>query len=205
LAWSWARGRCWHFDYEVSGICFDGTRSYGPGVFDILHRSAKRARAIRQLKGLGSEADTDTSIGVHINTCSPLPWINGQLLSVFKTKCHRIVGDGADYGIENIVAPDKVRHESCCRALVNLLWCSELVDPSFVKDGDPVTHSHRFVLIVCDVDGRYTTGLMQSSKRSTRFFAELGVQVRKWLIEQQQSRAYDQRSRKSDPLLLSAG
>src|SRR6476661_7435335 len=47
---------------------------------------------------------------------------------------------------------DEVGDEHTCRPIVDLLGCSDLLDPADVHDSDAIRHRHRFELIVRDID-----------------------------------------------------
>jgi hypothetical protein len=55
-------------------------------------------------------------------------------------------------------------------------------------DHDPVAHGHRLDLIVRDVDRRRSEPAMQREDLSTHLHAELRVEIREWLVEQEDRR-----------------
>jgi hypothetical protein len=59
-----------------------------------------------------------------------------------------------------------------------------LRDPPAIEDGDPVGHHHRFLAVVCDVDGRDAELRLQRLDLVAHVLADARVQVGEGLIKQ---------------------
>ena len=89
--------------------------------------------------------------------------INPKLGAICQPDQNRVVGHISDGRFQYVIPADEVGDELCGGALVNIFWNSDLVDLSAIQYSDAVAHRHRLVLVVRDVDGRYTHRLMQQS------------------------------------------
>ncbi len=130
--------------------------------------------------------------------------IDGQFVSVVEANNRRVFGHAQRCGFQYVVAADEVRYKASCRTFVNLLGRRDLMDPARVENRNTIAHSHGLGLIVSDVDRRHAPGIVDGAQSGPCFFPEFRIQIRKRLIEQQQIRPDDQRSRERDALLLSA-
>jgi hypothetical protein len=100
--------------------------------------------------------------------------------------------------------PQKLADEGRGRALMNLVWRPDLLDPSCIQDGNPVGEVERLRLVVRDED----RGDLQFSLQCTKPFAQLGthlgVERPERLVEQQHPRIDRQGTGKSGALTLAA-
>src|SRR5207248_7324694 len=69
---------------------------------------------------------------------------------------------------------------------------------------DPVRERERFVLVVRDVDERHPEALLERAELPPQRLAQLRVEVRERLVEEEDLRLDDERARHGDALLLSA-
>ena len=74
-----------------------------------------------------------------------------------------------------------------------------------VHEHDPFAKRHRFYLIVRDVDDRGCEPPMQPGDFGPHLHAELGIEVRKRLVKEENFRLANDRSPQRDTLPLSAG
>ena len=88
---------------------------------------------------------------------------------------------------------------------VDLLRRSDLLDQAFAHHGDPVAHGERLVLVVGDEDERDPDLALDPLELELHRLAELEVERREGLVEQERARHVDQRPRQRHPLLLPAG
>ena len=79
-----------------------------------------------------------------------------------------------------------------------------LRDRCVVHDDDPVGHRQRFLLVVGDVHDTQAELLLELADLAAHATAELGVEIRERLVEQQNARLEHQRARHRDALLLAA-
>ncbi|CAG9264343.1 hypothetical protein PCAR4_60081 [Paraburkholderia caribensis] len=105
---------------------------------------------------------------------------------------------------QRIRAAEKRRRERRSGALVCIERRAQLRDAPFVQHGDAIAHRHRFDLIVRDEDRRDAEALLDRAQFDMHFFAQLRVEIRHRLVEQQQFGAHRQRPRNRDALALAA-
>ncbi len=70
---------------------------------------------------------------------------------------------------------------------------------------DVVCKSGGVLAIMCDVDHRQSEGVMQPGEFRSQLCAKIGIETREGLVQQQNTRRANDRSRESNTLLLSAG
>jgi hypothetical protein len=80
-----------------------------------------------------------------------------------------------------------------------------LFDPALVHHDDQVGRRHRFHMVMRDIDGGEFVPRMQPPDLAAHLVAEIGVEVRQRLVEQQRGRLHDKRARECHALLLTAG
>src|SRR5215216_2750059 len=100
---------------------------------------------------------------------------------------------------------DEGGHEGVGRVVVDLDRLAELAHPAVVHDRDPVAQAHGLGLVVGHVDGGRPDPLLEALELVAGAGAQLGVQVRQRLVEQEDVRLADQRPGQGDPLALPAG
>ena len=91
------------------------------------------------------------------------------------------------------------------RAVVELERRADLLDPAVLHDHDPVAERHRLDLVVRDVDGRRLEPLVQALELDAHLHAQLGVEVRERLVEEEHLRLAHDRAADRDALPLAAG
>ena len=101
--------------------------------------------------------------------------------------------------------PDERRDERVDRVLVDFLRRPDLAHPAVVHDRDPVTQPHRFHLVVRDVHRGALNLALKPFELVAGGVAELGIEVREGLVEEEHLRVPDQRPAQGDALPLPAG
>ena len=99
----------------------------------------------------------------------------------------------------------KRRDEGVGGVVVDLRRRSDLPHRAEVHDDDAVAHGHRLDLVVRDVDRGRADALLELLELLARRRAQLGVEVRQRLVEQEDGRLADDRARERDSLALAAG
>src|SRR4029450_8409549 len=89
-------------------------------------------------------------------------------------------------------ATHELSGEQRARGSVEVLWASFLLDRAAVEQEDAVGERHCFDLVVGKVECRETEVADQRPQPGTRLVAQLRVEVREWLIEQDDRRLVDQ-------------
>ncbi len=88
---------------------------------------------------------------------------------------------------------------------VDLLRAAKLLDAALIHHDDTIGGGHRLGLIMGDVDCGEAVFVMQAAQFEAHLFTQRGVEIGERFVKQQRFRLYDQRARKSRPLLLAAG
>ena len=102
-------------------------------------------------------------------------------------------------------AAEKRRDERVGRLAIEIERAAHLHDGAVSEHRDPARERHRFRLIVRHVDHRRTELVVQTFQLGARLQSKLRVEVRQRFIHQIHGGAADDRARKRDALLLSAG
>jgi hypothetical protein len=105
---------------------------------------------------------------------------------------------------QEVRAPDEAGHEAITRALVQIALGADLLDGAGRHHHEAVGHRERLVLVVRDHHGRQAERALELADLDTDFLAQLRVEVRQRLVEQERIGLDDQRPRQRDPLLLAA-
>ena len=118
--------------------------------------------------------------------------------------------DPAGHGVEHPSAHEAERadergDEAGTRRVVDLERRAHLLDPALVHHHDPVRHRQGFLLVVGDVDRGDAERLLQRADLLAQRDADLGVQGRQGLVEQQHLRLDRERPGQGHALLLAAG
>ena len=87
---------------------------------------------------------------------------------------------------------------------VDLCGGADLLDPTEVEDRDVVAHRERFVLIVGHVDERDADLDLDPLELDLHLLPQLQVERAERLVEQEDPRSVDERTRERDPLTLPA-
>jgi hypothetical protein len=116
------------------------------------------------------------------------------------------VASGAgDLACENIRGSKKARHEEIRRPLVELDWRTNLLHDAIVHHGDPIADGIRFLLIMRDEDGRNSEALLEFAKLAANLDAQLRIEIRQGLVEEQHLGSNRDYPREGNTLLLAAG
>ena len=107
--------------------------------------------------------------------------------------------------IEPVVAAHELGGEQRRGVVVQRRRRALLLDDAVVEQQDAVGDRHRLGLVVRDVQRGQSERDDQLAQPGARFLAQLGVEVRQRLVEQDDRRVVDQRARDRDALLLAAG
>ena len=83
---------------------------------------------------------------------------------------------------------DEAGDEEIVGIVVKLEWRADLFDHTVAQDDDAVGQRHRFDLIVGDVDHRGVEFAMQPRQLDTHVYAQLGIEIGKRLVEQEDLR-----------------
>ena len=112
--------------------------------------------------------------------------------------CRRVAG-------MRLVRADEGGDESVGRPAVDLDRRAGLADLALAHDDDEVGHGHRLALVVGDDDGGDAEPLLQLAELDLHRLAQLGVERRQRLVEEEQPRRQRQRPGDRDALALAAG
>ena len=114
-------------------------------------------------------------------------------------------GHGAiNLALKKISQADEIGDKLFSRRLVDFYGRALLNDPALIHDRHGIGHGQRFQLIVGDVKSRDAQPLDQFAKLEAGFLAQLCIQVAERLVEQQDTRFFDDRARQGETLLLPA-
>ncbi len=87
---------------------------------------------------------------------------------------------------------------------VDLAGTGDLLEMPGAQQGDPVGQRHGLFLVVRDENKSDSDFALQGFQFGLHLPAQVGVEGRKWFVEQQHARAIDQSAGQGDALLLSA-
>ena len=99
---------------------------------------------------------------------------------------------------------DEVGDPARVRPLVDVGRRRHLHQPAAIHHADAVGDRHRFALVVGDDDEGEAEPALQLHQFELRLAAQLLVERRHRLVEQQYARAFDERARQRDALALAA-
>ena len=100
---------------------------------------------------------------------------------------------------------DEAGHEEVAGVLVELPRCGELLQKAALEYGDPVAERHRLGLVVGDVDRGDAEPLLQPGDLGAHLSAELRVEVRQRLVEEERVGVAHDRATHRHPLALTTG
>ena len=112
------------------------------------------------------------------------------------------VGHG---GVQQVQVADERGHEGGGRLVVDLERGAHLLDAAALHDHDPVGQGQGLLLVVGDIDGGDPRGLLDGPDLGAQALADLGVQGRQGLVQEQHPRPHRQGPGQGGPLLLAAG
>ena len=115
--------------------------------------------------------------------------------------------DLLDAGLEEVHlrAADEAGDEPVGRVVVELERRADLLDRAGVQHDDLVGHGHRLDLVVGDVDHRVAEVAVQLGDLDAHLHAQLGIEVRQRLVEQEDPRLAHDGAADGDALALAAG
>ena len=113
--------------------------------------------------------------------------------------------DGLDRPLEAVVRADELGHEPGLRLEVDVGLRPDLLDAARVHHDDPVGDRERLGLVVGDVHGGLAGPPLEVEDRVLQRVAEVPVERRQGLVEQQDPRVRGEDAGQGDPLLLAAG
>ena len=105
---------------------------------------------------------------------------------------------------DQVHVADEIRDPARIRLLVDFRRGRDLDEASAVHHADAVGDRHRLLLVVGDDDEREPEPFLEMHQLELRLLAQLLVERRQRLVEQQHARALDQRARERDALALAA-
>ena len=79
--------------------------------------------------------------------------------------------------VEDVGMSDKGRNKKVCRPLIQIFRPSDMLDVAFIHNRNPIGNSHRFFLIVRDIDSRNTDFVLKFFYCRAHFHTELCVKV----------------------------
>ncbi len=161
----------------------------------VRHRAAAR-----QLDLFGADRDADEALADRLARLrdrdgSGVPCRNHQAARLARF----------DLSLENIDVADELGDPARSGRLVELPRRRDLLETARVHHADPVGHRHRLFLIVGDDDEGHAEAALQLHQFELGALAQLLVERRQRLVEQQHLRAPRQRARQRHALLLAAG
>src|SRR5262250_1592810 len=107
--------------------------------------------------------------------------------------------------LEKVRLADEVGDEPIGRTLVEVLWRSELDDPTVAHDDDAIRHGQRLFLVVRDVDHRELELPLDVLDLELHLLAELLVERAERLVHEQDRWTVGERARERHALLLATG
>ena len=110
-----------------------------------------------------------------------------------------------DLGLDEIRVADEIGDEAVDRPLIDVERRAQLLDLALAHDRDPVAHGERLFLVVGHEDEGDAGAPLQVLELAAHLLAELEVEGRERLVQQQHLGMIGQRARQGDPLLLPAG
>ena len=113
--------------------------------------------------------------------------------------------EARDGSRQPVVGADELGHEPRLRVQVDVGLGADLLDPAGVHDDDPVGDRERLGLVVGDVDRGLAGPPLEVEDRVLERVAQVPVERRQRLVEQQHARVGRQDAGQRDPLLLPAG
>jgi hypothetical protein len=102
-------------------------------------------------------------------------------------------------------AGEEARDEGVCRIAVDVHRRTDLHHLAVLHDADALPHGHRLDLVVGDMDDRGAHRAVQFDKFGSHCGAQLGVEVRQRLVQQERLRLPHERAAERNPLTLAAG
>ena len=104
----------------------------------------------------------------------------------------------------NVLRPTKPGDEAVGRALIEVALAADLADLAVGHDDEPVGDGERLFLVVRHHDGGEAELALQLADLDPHLLAQLGVEVRQRLVEEEHVRPDRERAGEGDALLLAA-
>src|SRR5262249_29969770 len=120
--------------------------------------------------------------------------------------CVEVAADaiaGLQNRIDQVVVAKEAGDVFAERAVIDLVWRAKLDDSSSVYHADPVRHRYRLLLVVGDEEESGLDLPLQALQEALHLPAKLGVEGAQRLVQQDQTRATDERAGQRHALLLS--
>jgi len=86
---------------------------------------------------------------------------------------------------KKISSTNEVSHERVCWTQINLVRSTNLLNAPLVHYNDAIRNSQCLSLVMSDIKTGYAQIFLNAADMLARFYAQLGVKVRKRLIKQQ--------------------
>ena len=112
---------------------------------------------------------------------------------------------GRDLPLDDVDVADELGDEARPRPLVELARRGDLDEPAAIHHRDAVGHGHRLLLVVRDDEEGGAEPDLDVHELELGLLAQLPVERRERLVEEQHLRLLRQRAGERDPLALSAG
>ncbi len=112
--------------------------------------------------------------------------------------------DGGDAAVQEIALAEEIGDEASRRPLVELLRRAELHHLAVAHDGDAIRHDDRLLLVVRHVDESGAETAMQVAQLELQLGAQLLVERRHRLVEEEDARLEDEGAGQRHALLLAA-
>ena len=119
-------------------------------------------------------------------------------------RCRAVEADGAVQEIHGRRA-DEAGDEQVLRPIIKLERRADLLDQAVMHHHDPIGHGHGLDLVMGDVDGGGLEALVQFLDLGAHGDAQLGVEIRQRLVEQENLRIAHNGAPHRDALALAAG
>src|SRR2546428_1860340 len=107
--------------------------------------------------------------------------------------------------VQQIARADEVGNEGRGRLVVDIEGIADLLEDASIHHRDPIGHGERLLLVVRDIDSRDLQLLLDATDLIAHAHAELRVEIRERLVQQENLRPEDERTCERDTLLLSSG
>src|SRR5262249_34050028 len=113
--------------------------------------------------------------------------------------------DALEARAQHVDVADERRDETVDRLAVDLVRGAKLADAALRHHGDPVRQAERLALVVRDENGRHAKLALNLLELDLHRGAQVPIEGREWLVEQQHLGPNDKRARQRHALLLTAG
>ena len=156
----------------------------------------------KELSRWAASAPTETASGRSASV--PLPERTATAQAMRRPPALMKAPSGADLPFEEVAAPDEARDEAARRALVKVALRADLAHLAMRHDDEAIRHAQRLVLVMRHHHRGEAELLLQLADLDAHLLAQLGVEIRQGLVEQEHVGAEGERAGERDPLLLAA-